>query len=216
MKNTKKITHGNLGKVGQKSHFTPKQFQMIFDHLNEWKDKNGKDLRDLALFTTAVDTMLRASDLLCLKVDDVQNDDYSMKAEVTLRQEKTEKVHTVEISETTQGILSEWIETSHKWGDDYLFTRAKRRKGFQDEPISYEQYRAIVKGWAKIARVKNLDRYSTHSLRRTQAVEVWLRTHNAKMVMELLGQSSLSATGFYLGLDKKEALKQARQHRLLR
>ena len=72
-----------------------------------------------------------------------------------------------------------------------------------------------IKGWAKVARVDDVRLYSTHSLRRTQAVELWECTRNPKLVMELLGQSGLSATHHYLGLDHDEALKAARRHRLL-
>ncbi len=56
---------------------------------------------------------------------------------------------------------------------------------------------------------------STHSLRRTQAVDLWQKTRNPKLIQELLGQASIAATTFYLELTKDEALNTARQHRLL-
>ncbi len=57
----------NKGKaVGQKAPFTPEQVYIIRQLLHA-----EGHLRDLALFNTAIDTLLRASDLLTLKVEDV-------------------------------------------------------------------------------------------------------------------------------------------------
>jgi integrase len=52
--------------VGQRRPFTPREIQAIRYALEQ-----ENNARDLALFNTAIDTMLRASDLLALKVEDV-------------------------------------------------------------------------------------------------------------------------------------------------
>ena len=57
----------NQGKtVGQRRPFNPREIQVIRYALEQ-----EHSARDLALFNTAIDTMLRASDLLALKVEDV-------------------------------------------------------------------------------------------------------------------------------------------------
>lgn len=212
---TKKSVWNKGISQGQKKAFTPAQVKMIYDNLLAGKNESLKDLRDLCLFCTAVDTLLRASDLLKLRVEDVQNPDRSLKIQFYIQQQKTSRLHKVEISDKTRLLLREWLDRGHRRESDFIFTRVLRRRGYDHEPLSWDQYRLIVKRWAQVARVKDVMEYSTHSLRRTQAVELWLRTQNAKLVMELLGQKSLSATGYYLGLNQDEALNIARDHRLL-
>lgn len=196
---------------GQKKGFTQKQIQMIYDHLVSCKDDKLSYLRDLTLFCAAIDTMLRASDLLKLTVSDVLNDDGSIKETFPLQQKKTQEAHVVSITPRTQEILIEWIEKSNKKRNDLLFARIKKKAGFEETPISTNQYRVLVKRWAKIACVKDVSEYSTHSLRRTKSVVLWLRTHNAELIRQVLGQSNITATSHYLGLDKKQAIETARK-----
>lgn len=47
--------------------------------------------RDLALFNTAIDTMLRSSDLLSLKVNDITDHEGRIIEEINIRQQKTKK-----------------------------------------------------------------------------------------------------------------------------
>jgi integrase len=75
----------NKGKsVGQKRPFTLEQVQLIKRTL----DADG-NLRDLALFSTAIDTMLRSVDVLRLTVEDVIDDAGHVVDEITIRQQKT-------------------------------------------------------------------------------------------------------------------------------
>ena len=56
--------------IGQKGAFTPAQVKRIRQVLT---DRGVAGLRDLALFSVAIDTMLQAPDLLNLTVKDVQH-----------------------------------------------------------------------------------------------------------------------------------------------
>ena len=56
--------------VGKRDGFTPAQVKQIRGLLT---DRGASGLRDLALFSTAIDTMLHAQDLLPLVVGDVQS-----------------------------------------------------------------------------------------------------------------------------------------------
>ena len=70
----------NYGKaIGQKRPLTPNQVRLIKQIL----DAEG-NLRDLALFSTAIDTMLRGVDLLALTVDDVMTHDGLIREEVRI------------------------------------------------------------------------------------------------------------------------------------
>src|SRR5512132_144459 len=91
----------NKGKaVGQKAPFTPEQVYIIRQLLHA----EGQ-LRDLALFNTAIDTLLRASDLLTLKVEDVTDHYGAVMEECSVRQHKTQATHTVLILEHSRRAL---------------------------------------------------------------------------------------------------------------
>ena len=62
--------------VGKKDGFTLDQVKRIRGFL---ADRGVPELRDLALFSTAIDTMLHGQDLLVLAVGDVQRRDGSMR-----------------------------------------------------------------------------------------------------------------------------------------
>lgn len=65
---TKKRAWNKDKTVGQRRPFTPREVQVIRYAIE--REQNG---RDLALFNTAMDTLLRSSHLLALKVEDVTN-----------------------------------------------------------------------------------------------------------------------------------------------
>ena len=62
--------------VGKRDGFTPDQVKQIRGLL---ADRGVRGLRDLALFSTAIDTMLHGQDLLSLVVGDVQHRDGSIR-----------------------------------------------------------------------------------------------------------------------------------------
>jgi integrase len=91
----------NKGKsVGQRRPFTPEQVQLIKRTL----DADG-NLRDLALFSTAIDTMLRSIDLLRLTVEDVTDDAGHVVGEITIRQQKTGEANVVGVSDYTRKVI---------------------------------------------------------------------------------------------------------------
>ena len=58
--------------------------------------------------------------------------------------------------------------------------------------------------------IEDVDRYSTHSLRKTKPTVIYDRTKNVDAVRRLLGQSSVTATQSYLGVSDDSALELAR------
>src|SRR3974377_2122240 len=62
--------------VGKRDGFTPDQVKRIRSFL---ADRGAPGLRDLALFSTAINTMLHGQDLLALVVSDVQRRGGSMR-----------------------------------------------------------------------------------------------------------------------------------------
>jgi integrase len=196
----------NQGKlVGQKAPFRPRDVQTIKQLL-----ENAGNLRDLALFSVGIDTMLRGVDLLSLRVEDVMDHRGAIVEQFAIGQRKTGKITMVALLPYSRRVLHGWIAASRKLPWHYLFTGIRKNK---DRPITTNQYRRLVKGWAASAKL-DPHHFSTHSLRRTKATFVYQQTHNVEAVRQLLGQSSLTATSAYLGIDQQAALEIARQFEL--
>ena len=198
-----KTSPWNKGKsVGQKAPFSPRDVQTIKQIL-----ANEGNLRDLALFSMGIDTMLRGVDLLALKVEDVTDHAGAVVEQFTIGQHKTGKGTAVALLPYSREVLRRWMVVSGKLPWHYLFTSTRKNKA---RPLSTTQYRRLVKRWAAYARL-DPRQFSTHSLRRTKATVVYQHTHNVEVVRQLLGQSSVAATSTYLGIEQRDALEIARK-----
>ena len=193
--------------VGPKAPLTPDQVKLIRDTLAA-----GGDWRDLALFGTAIDTMLRAADLLKLRVLDITDASGAIVAELAIRQQKTGEPHRVALSAATRHALDTWLKKSRKLPEDFVFTGLKPPNQFR--PLTRRQYGQLVKKWARLARIRDAHLYATHSLRRTRAAYIYECTRNIEAVRQLLGHASLGSTSAYLNIDKKRALDIGRRYEL--
>jgi integrase len=198
-----KYSPWNKGKsVGQKAPFSPRDVQTIKQIL-----ANAGNLRDLALFSMGIDTMLRGADLLTLKVEDVTDHTGAVVEQFAMSQQKTGKGTVVALLPYSRQVLTQWITVSGKLPWQYLFTSMRPHT---TQPLSTTQYRRLVKRWAASARL-DPRQFRTHSLRRTKATLVYQHTHNVEVVRQLLGQSSVAATSAYLGIEQRHALEIARK-----
>ncbi len=161
--------------------------------------KRGESgLRDLALFSTAMDTMLRGSDLVALTVQDVRKRSRVMRE--TLELSTTNGGGSVQcvISKNTRSLLEKWIKHSDKKPRDDLFTR---RVGGESTAISTRGLSRLVKTWAEDVGL-DASLYGTESLRRTRAIYLLNRTGNVEAVRILLGLRTIAATTQYLSDPK--------------
>ena len=76
--------------------------------------------RDLALFDLAIDSKLRACDLVKLRVCDVSHGE-RIAARAIVPQQKTRRPVQFEITEQTQDALAAWIRRASLRSDDFLF-----------------------------------------------------------------------------------------------
>jgi integrase len=194
---------------GQRKALTPAQVRRI----KELLDEKGR-LRDLALFSLALDTLLRASDLLALRVVDVQDGTGSIRGELAIRQRKTSETISVALSEGTRAVVARFIAAKDKKSADYLFASEGPRKPKLPAPLNRRSYGQLVKKWCVLAHVADPALFSTHSLRRTRASFIYENTRNLEAVRRVLGHKSLGATSAYLGIDNQMALDVARKFQL--
>ncbi|MDO6730701.1 tyrosine-type recombinase/integrase [Marinovum sp. 2_MG-2023] len=166
---------------------------------------------DLALLGVALDTMLRATDLLALQVKDVQAATGVIKPRLVQAQRKTGNVVQPVLTPTTRQYLANWLNKSGKQPGHYLFTRTKPMGA---APIPRPHYAELVKSWAEWLGYDPAD-FSTHSLRRTKAAHMYWAGEDITLVSRLLGHKSLTHTVEYLGINQHQAEQAALRHEFL-
>lgn len=173
--------------------------------------KKGR-LRDLALLNTHIDTMLRAGDLLSLRVGDVvEEPEQSCKVVKSfhLRQRKTNNVVKCSLFEHARRALRKYIGSrADPRPDDFLFPG---RRG----PITVRRYEQLIEEWIALLRWNGVilnGRYSTHSLRKAKPAHLYAATQDDYACMALLGHSSIRHTRRYLGTSVQKAHALAGRH----
>ena len=194
----------NKGQIfGQKKPFPLKEIAQISQVL-----ELDKRFRDLCLFCVGIDTMLRSSDLLKLRVSDVMDRTGQPKQEILFRQTKTGKPVAAILNSYAEKALRCWVDNAALHHSDYLFT-AKRGDG--STPITTNYLRRLVKQWAVMIDL-DPEGYSGHTLRRTKPAFMYAYGVQPPPLRLLLGQSSLESTQAYLGIEKSHALDLARKY----
>jgi integrase len=171
----------NKGKlVGQKTPFKLKEIWAIRIRL-----QIARRCRDLALFNLAIDSKLRACDLMSLRVRDVCHGQ-SMASRALILQQKTSRPVQFEITEPARTAVAAWIAHSKRRPEDFLFP--SRIHG--SPHLSTRQYARIVDSWVLQLGLDPVN-YGTHTLRRTKATLIYRRTKNLRAVQLLLGHTKL-------------------------
>jgi integrase len=186
--------------VGQKAPLKLKEIWAIRIRLQ--LDENH---RDLALFNLAIDSKLRACDLLKLKVSDISQGN-RVTSRAMVMQQKTGRSVQFEITEQTRQVVSEWIRRENLCSSGFLLPSRMLRSPH----LSTRQYARIVESWVASIGL-NPTAYGTHSMRRTKASLIYKRTKNLRAVQLLLGHTKLESTVRYLGIEVDNALEMAEQ-----
>lgn len=148
--------------------------------------KNGS--RDHLLFVIGINSGLRVSDLLALKVSDVKNKVY-----ITLTEKKTGKIKRY-ILDNVKAQLDEYIDGMRE--DDYLFAS---RQG-NNKPIQRVQAYRILNNAAR--RVGITDEIGTHTMRKTFGYHFYQKTKDVALLQSLFNHSSPSVTLRYIGINQ--------------
>lgn len=186
--------------VGQKRPLLPRQVWSIRVRL----EMSGS-ARDLALFNLAIDSKLRASDLVRLKIEDICSGALVRDRGVVVQQ-KTGRPVQFEITEVTRQSVERLLAGYPSDEGGYLF----RSRSHGRPHISSRQYARIVHRW--IRNIGLDDRgFGTHSLRRTKVAQLYRKTGNLRAVQLLLGHAKIETTVRYLGVEVDDALRLAEQ-----
>lgn len=161
----------------------------------DWLQKNATD-RDVLIMKIGLNTILRISDILALKVSDVWYRG-KVKDEIRVEEKKTVKNKVIAINETLANHLTLYIKKYELEDSDYLCFNYHR----PDKPISRQMAWYILKKASYFSGVEN---FGTHSLRKTLAYHIYKDTKDIALVMRMLNHSNPEYTLRYIGVSGDE------------
>ena len=167
--------------------------------------KIARSKRDLAIFNLAIDSKLRACDLVKLRLDDICSG-IRVRRRATIVQKETGRPVQFEISEQSRNSVEAWLPTLRTTGSRYLFPR----RIHASPSHSTRQYARLVHRWDQSIGLERAS-YGTHSMCRTKSAQIYRRTGNFRAVQLLLGHTKLESTVRYLGIEVDVALNFAEQ-----
>ena len=157
------------------------------EEIKSYLKQNGS--RDLLLFTMGINTGLRISDLLKLKVIDVRN-----KSHVEIKEQKTGKIKRFPLLGNLQSMIEEYVRG--RLDNEYLF---RSREG-ANKPITRVMAYLIINEACQKAEIT--DSIGTHTLRKTFGYHHYQQFHDVAILQYLLNHSSPSITLRYIGITQ--------------
>ncbi len=148
--------------------------------------------RDYFLFLFGINTGLRISDILPLRVKDVRD-----KTQIIVTEKKTKKVRAIYINEILKVEIDKY--TTSMQFDEFLF--ASKKGNSHITPT--QAYRRLQKG-AEIAGIENT---ATHSLRKTFGYHHYKKHGDLAILQQFFSHASTSITKQYIGITQDEILK---------
>jgi len=166
---------------------------------SEWDEKDAfENERDKAILDVLYTTGIRCSELVGLKIEDVD-----FNAQLIKVTGKREKQRLIPFSETLKEIMQSYInirgETVKSSGSNAFFVRKNGRK-----LSNFIVYDIVNK---RLSEIPNISKKSPHVLRHTFATSMLNNGADLNAVKELLGHASLSSTEVYTHTNFEELKK---------
>lgn len=148
-----------------------------------------KGLRDRAMLAVLCTTGIRVSELVSLKVDDLNLDEHYLICA------DSQKERVIPLMEETEEALRNYLELSRP---HFLRTEDKELlfMNLQGHAMSRQGFWKLLKGYAKKAGIKG--DITPHTLRNSFAVHMIQKGNDLRKVQEILGHSDLSTTQRYV------------------
>ena len=155
-----------------------------------------QSLRDYCLFVLGINSGLRISDLLKLRISDI-SDKGKIKDRIRLREKKTNKFKDFPLSNSIKSALKEYLKTREYDENEPLFI-SRKNKGFLLRQQAYK----IINDVAKSVGIK--EKIGTHTLRKTFGYHAYNNGYDITLIQKLFNHSSPSVTLRYIGITQDE------------
>lgn len=160
---------------------------------------NGKDPKYGLLFKFGLNTGLRISDIIPVKLENIYKSKAVFRDYLILKEKKTGKVKKIKINTSLRNAIDLYLR-NRKGSSPYLFYSAKGGH------ISRIQAYRVLKEASGICGVEN---FGTHSLRKTWGYWTYkISKFNIGLIMDTFNHSSQGITLRYIGVsqDQKDEL----------
>lgn len=162
------------------------------------------EIRDLLLFELGINSALRISDLLSLRVGDLFEENLSVKDFFDIKEEKTGKTNRITITPKVKVTLSDYSEKYSNIvsiRENYIFF-AKKTFPLGSRSIGRKTSWLFL---SKICEEVGLKwNYGNHSLRKTWWYQARMAAIPLEIIQHKLNHSSLAVTQRYLGITADE------------
>ncbi|MGN5653927.1 tyrosine-type recombinase/integrase [Bacillus sp. Brlt_9] len=176
----------------EKGKMQPLRNKEQIEQMKSWLMMN-KGYKYYMLFTLGINTGLRISDLLQLKVSDVRNKTY-----ISIIIQKTNKELDLVLAPYIREELEKYVEG--KEDKEYLFTS---RVGV-NKPISRVMASMVIK---EAADTLGLEKVNTHTMRKTFGYWYYKQNRDVYFLMNLFGHQTQTQTLQYIGIELEEIAK---------
>lgn len=154
-------------------------------------------LRNYCLFTLGINSGLRVSDLINLKISDVIDDKGKIKDRISLKEKKTGKSKDFPVSDVAKKAISEYLGTKQYELNEYLFA-SRKGKG----SINRQQAYKIINDAAR--EVGITDNIGTHTLRKTFGYHAYQAGIDISILQKMLNHSAPCVTLAYIGITQDQ------------
>ena len=153
--------------------------------------------RNYTIFKVGLVTMLRVSDLLALRRNEIFETDGSIKSNAYIIDQKTGKQNVLYLKPAFNDltIYSYWLNQNYP-NSEWLFPSSQH----PTQHVSIKQFYKVIR---HVGDLLGIDYLGTHTMRKTGAYRVYVQSnYDIGLVMSLLNHSSQAMTLRYLGLDQ--------------
>lgn len=157
----------------------------------------GKNQRDWLLAKFQLNTGLRISDVVNVRVSDILTENMNFKDYFILIEQKTGKEKKIKLNDSLKKALKAYIKQNDLGQDNYIF---RSRKGLNGAITVTQAYR-ILKAAAVSLYIEN---FGTHSLRKTWGYWTYKASrYNIGLIMDTFNHSSEKITLRYIGITQE-------------
>ena len=165
--------------------------------------RGQKRFRDLLLFVVGINSALRISDLLKLRISHFLDEKKKVRSRFWIKEEKRGKRQEVVINESIRSCLEEYLDAYPlvaENSENYIFFSSKGDD--YSRPIKRGQAWKLI---TAICREVGLSGdFGTHSLRKTWGYHARLSGVDLALIMHKLNHESIAYTRRYLGITDDE------------
>lgn len=160
----------------------------------------GTSDRNYVLAKFQLNTGLRISDVVAIKVCDVMSINRRFKEYLIINEIKTNKSKSIKLNNELRDVIKDYVIKYDLKNDDYLFMSKKFDEHGNQRHITVTQAYRILKDAANAIGIEN---FGTHSLRKTWGYFTYKASkHNVGLLMDMFNHSAPSITLRYIGIDQ--------------